>query len=78
MPVALTVDGHPFKAIAAIGAHALEDRISTEMLANYETGPRLGCFFGTFSPSCHQIRCTRFGFTNQPSVRNNALTLRYS
>ncbi len=27
-------------AIGAFGAHALEDRISTEMLANYETGAR--------------------------------------
>ncbi len=30
--------------------------------------PFWGCFFGTFSPSCLQIRSTRLWFTGQPSA----------
>ena len=36
--------------------------------------PRLGCFFGTFNPSCLQIRSTRLWFTPQPSMRSMSVT----
>ena len=39
--------------------------------------PRLGCFFGTFSPSCLQIRSTRLWFTTQPFVLSIPVTIRY-
>ena len=32
------------------------------------TWPRLACFFGTFKPSCLQIRSTRLWFTLHPSA----------
>ncbi len=32
--------------------------------------PRRGCFLGTFSPACRQIRSTRLWFTFQPSFRS--------
>ena len=38
--------------------------------------PRLGCFWGTFSPSRRQMRCTRLAFTCQPSVRSRAVIRR--
>ena len=38
---------------------------------------RVGCFFGTFSPSCFQIRSTRLWFTDQPSALSIPVTIRY-
>ena len=38
--------------------------------------PRFGCFWGTFSPSCRQIRSTRLWFTIQPSRRSKAVMRR--
>jgi hypothetical protein len=33
---------------------------------------RLGCFWGTFSPSRRQTRSTRVSLTSQPALRSNA------
>lgn len=32
-----------------------------------QSRPRFGCFAGTFSPSCRQIRSTRLSLTTQPA-----------
>src|SRR5512139_4344972 len=39
--------------------------------------PLLGCFCGTFNPSCLQILSTRLWFTRHPSTLSRAVILRY-
>ena len=42
-----------------------------------QSRPRLGCFWGTFSPSRRHSRSTRLGFTSQPSPRSSPVIRRY-
>ena len=41
-----------------------------------QSRPRLGCLWGTFSPSRRQIRSTRLSLTSQPACSSNPAILR--